>query len=103
MCIRDRPEWDLSVIARHGGEKIASLERGRHQSVKQIFQNRKIPPWLRPSIPLIWLDNRVVAVAGLALASDFRDELRKRNLRLCWKPDDPALKTAIEYLDLGEG
>ncbi|MGA0264429.1 MAG: tRNA lysidine(34) synthetase TilS [Lysobacterales bacterium] len=97
------PEWDLRVSARHGGEKIASLERGRHQSVKQVFQNRKIPPWLRPSIPVIWLDHRVVAVAGLALASDFRDELRKRNLRLCWKPDDPALKTAFEYLESGEG
>ncbi len=64
--------WQQSTITikyRSGGEKIALPNRQGHHSLKKLFQEAKIPPWDREQIPLIYLDDNLVAIADLWISS----------------------------------
>lgn len=54
---------NVSVRYRQGGEIIDLPSRGRH-TLKNLFQEWNILPWERNSIPLIFVDDKLVAVAG---------------------------------------
>lgn len=43
----------LEVRYRQGGESIVLENRGR-RAVKKLLQESDIPPWLRPSLPMLW-------------------------------------------------
>lgn len=68
----------LQVCSRQGGEKIAverqsTLDGGPpgviHKSVKKLFQEAGIAPWLRDQYPLIYVDGELAAVCGLAVSA----------------------------------
>jgi tRNA(Ile)-lysidine synthase len=52
----------LVVRSRSGGE---TLYRGQRQAVKKLLAARHVPVWLRDRLPLIYLDDELVAIAGL--------------------------------------
>lgn len=59
--------WDSAVIQiryRVGGEKIRLPHRQGHHKLKDLFQEQGIPPWIRTRIPLIYLGEQLVWVAG---------------------------------------
>lgn len=58
----------LQVRFRRGGEMIQPVGRQGHHSLKKLFQELEVPPWLRSRIPLIYLDNELIAVAGYCVA-----------------------------------
>lgn len=55
----------VSVRPRRGGEKLKLPGRAGHHSLKKLFQEAGVPPWQRESRPLIYLNDRLAAVAGL--------------------------------------
>lgn len=60
--------WDRAVVTlrfRRGGEKLKLPGRGGRHSLKKLYQAAGIPPWEREWRPLIYLDGRLAAVAGL--------------------------------------
>ncbi len=64
--------WQQSTIFikyRTGGEKIALPHRKGHHSLKKLFQEAGIPPWEREQIPLIYFDDKLVAIADLWISS----------------------------------
>jgi tRNA(Ile)-lysidine synthase len=64
--------WQTSIITiryRSGGEKIALPNRKGHHSLKHLFQEAKIPPWERHQIPLIYMNDKLIAVADLWISS----------------------------------
>ncbi len=52
---------DLSVVFRHGGEWLRQPD-GTRRSLKNLMQERGIPPWRRSRIPLIQRRGELVAV-----------------------------------------
>ena len=52
----------LVVRPRSGGE---TLYRGQRQAVKKLLAARHVPVWLRDRLPLIFLGDELVAIAGL--------------------------------------
>ena len=58
----------ISIQARSGGEKIKLPGRNGQHDLKKLFQEAGIPPWERETRPLIYLDGRLAAVAGLWVA-----------------------------------
>ena len=63
--------WHASKITlrpRSGGEKIKLPGRNGQHSLKNLFQEAGIPPWARNTRPLIFLDDKLAAVAGLWVA-----------------------------------
>lgn len=57
----------LTVRFRQGGEQIHLPKHAYNKSLKHLFQEWAIPPWQRDRIPLIFKDERLVAVVGYAV------------------------------------
>lgn len=54
----------LRVGFRQGGEVF--FWRGKHHSLKKLLQAWGVPPWERATLPLVYLDECLVAVVGFA-------------------------------------
>jgi tRNA(Ile)-lysidine synthase len=64
-------EKKLTVRFRKYGERLHPQGRQGSHPLKKLFQEWKIPPWDRGTIPLIYADDVLVAVAGYAIAQGF--------------------------------
>lgn len=60
----------LRVALRTGGERFRPRGHRRHKALKQWFQEQGIVPWMRARVPLIFVDDRLVAIADLELADE---------------------------------
>lgn len=64
----DKRLWDkaeITVTSRRGGEKIKIPGRQGRHCLKKLYQEAGIPPWEREVRPLVYLNGRLAAVAGL--------------------------------------
>ncbi|PKM09805.1 MAG: tRNA lysidine(34) synthetase TilS [Gammaproteobacteria bacterium HGW-Gammaproteobacteria-10] len=75
----------ISVRFRKGGEKIKLPKREGRHALKNLYQEAGIAPWLRPSIPLIYIDERLAAVADLWIDADFYVENNGGCIKLVWR------------------
>ena len=78
----------LSARFRGGGERLRADGRNVTKTVKALFQEAHVPPWHRPGWPLLYVDDRLVAVPGLAIDIDVAvdDGLEPR-----WSPVEAGL------------
>lgn len=53
----------VQVRFRQGGEMANLLNRGRH-TLKNLFQEWGVPPWLRDRVPLLFADGKCIAAVG---------------------------------------
>lgn len=58
----------LTIKYRVGGEKI--LINARHKSLKKLFNQWEIPPWLRDTIPLLYINDELCTVIGYKSIAD---------------------------------
>ena len=54
----------LQVRFRQGGERCRPLGRQHSQTLKRLFQEHGVEPWLRDRIPLVYSRGQLAAVAG---------------------------------------
>ena len=64
-------EETLQIRFRQGREKIQPSGRGGHHSLKNLFQEAGVPPWLRDRIPLLFRGDDLVAVVGYWIAAEY--------------------------------
>ena len=60
--------WDsapIQVRYRSGGEKMQLSRREGHHALRDLFQERGIPPWIRERIPLIYVGDELAWVGHL--------------------------------------
>lgn len=74
----------LELRPRIGGECMRLTVHGPRKTLKQLYQEAGIPPWLRLSTPLIYLDGELAAVPGLGVDAGFR--AGGQGLVPCWRP-----------------
>ena len=74
----------LRVGFRHGGERCRPGGRRHHHALKKLFQEHGVPPWERPRIPLIFIDNELAAVAGLWVCEPFCAGSGETGLAIHW-------------------
>lgn len=60
---------------RRGGERCRPAGRQHSQTLKKLLLEYRLEPWLRPFVPLIYIDGELAAVAGLWVCDDFVDIL----------------------------
>jgi tRNA(Ile)-lysidine synthase len=72
----------VTVKFRSGGESIALPGRRGHHPLKNLYQEIGIPPWERPALPLIYLDDNLAAVADLWISADYYREEGRPCFRL---------------------
>lgn len=64
-------EKTLRVAFRQGGESLRPKGRKETHSLKHLLQDAGVPPWKRERIPLLWLGDELIAVAGLWISEEF--------------------------------
>lgn len=62
----------VDVRFRTGGETIRW--KGQTKSLKKLFQQWQIPPWLRDIVPLIYVNGELASVVGYAISDGFLKE-----------------------------
>jgi tRNA(Ile)-lysidine synthase len=60
----------LQVRFRQGGEVMRPRGRGCQKTLKVLFQEASVPPWLRDRIPLLFQDGRLICVWGFWVAEE---------------------------------
>ncbi|MDX1571703.1 MAG: tRNA lysidine(34) synthetase TilS, partial [Xanthomonadales bacterium] len=72
----------LQVGFRTGGERIRPVGYKQHRTLKNLFQEHSVPPWVRRRTPLLWHDDELIAVGRFwhsahleALQRDYRVRL----------------------------
>ena len=76
----------LTVRFRRGGERLRPAGTLHHRTLKKLFQEHAIPPWMRMRLPLVYAGEQLVAVAGVVPATA---EFSGRGWRLDWTGGPP--------------
>jgi len=83
---RDQTAVDVSgawvVRFRSGGERFAA--GGQHKTVKNLFQQRGVVPWMRAHVPLLYRAERLVAVGDLWQADDLGHDEAGNTVHVVW-------------------
>jgi len=76
----------LQVRFRQGNEKIQPAGKSHHYSLKNLFQQADIPPWVRERTPLLYHQDSLVAVPGLCVAAEFVANEQEPGRKIQWEP-----------------
>ena len=84
----DPRQWQaarIEVRSRRGGERCRPPGDLHHRPLKQLYQEWAVPPWERPLIPLLYLNDQLAAIAGYWVCSEFSTVDQEPGLIPCWK------------------
>jgi len=94
------PGGQLSIRYRRGGETIRPAGRGHLHSLKKLLQEQHVPPWLRSRIPLLYMNNDLVAVAGFWIDSSFHATADEDAWEITWEGvEKVTLKISLKFED----
>lgn len=74
----------LTVRLRRGGERIKPVGDPHTRELRDLFQQARVPPWLRARCPLIYLDDELIAVADLWVSERGRTVFDPCGLKPHW-------------------
>jgi tRNA(Ile)-lysidine synthase len=79
----------LSVRFRTGGEIVQPAGQAHHRKLKKLLQSAAILPWWRDRLPLVYCDDRLLAVGDLWTAEEFAPRGADVAARIVWhgRPD----------------
>jgi tRNA(Ile)-lysidine synthase len=76
----------VTVGVRQGGERLQPDCRRPRRSLKNLFQEAKVPPWQRERTPLIFCDGDLVWAAGVGVDCAYQAAGDEPALRPVWLP-----------------
>lgn len=74
----------VTVRWRGGGERCRPAGHSHTRPLKRLFQEAGIPPWRRDRLPLVYLGDRLAAVAGLWVCEPFAADPGEPGWALRW-------------------
>ena len=74
----------LTVRLRRGGERIKPVGDAHTRELRDLFQRACIPPWLRTRCPLIFENDKLIAVADLWASERGQQFFASRNANPRW-------------------
>jgi tRNA(Ile)-lysidine synthase len=81
----------LTLRFRGGGERLKPRGRQHHYSLKHLFQERGIVPWMRSRVPLLFRGSDLVAVGDEWLSADVDEApAAEPRWRVDWREHPPA-------------
>ncbi len=81
----------VQVRVRRGGERCRPVARPQ-KLLKKWLQDYQLPPWLRDHQPLIYQNDRLIAVPGLFVCQGFQAQPGEKGLSLQWEPPSKPIK-----------
>jgi tRNA(Ile)-lysidine synthase len=79
----------IVVKFRQGGEQIKKAKNEHHTVLKKLFQQRGILPWMRSHVPLLYVQDRLIAVGDLWVAADAAASQSDQCFRIAWENHPP--------------
>lgn len=79
----------VDVRFRQGGEVCQLPGRKHHHELKKLFQAWGVPPWQRDRIPLLYLNDQLIAVVGYFIADGFAASKNEKGWQLQLVPSSP--------------
>ena len=76
------------VKFRQGGERCQPAGRGSSQTLKKLFQEYRLAPWLRDRIPLITCQGDIVAVGDLWVCEGWQVEDGSAGVSVVWQQEN---------------
>lgn len=73
---------ELTIKRRVGGESIKPSGSAHTRKLKALLQEMDIPPWQRENLPLIYIGDKLISVAGLITSEDAHSYLQGRSIIL---------------------
>ncbi len=61
---------EVTLGVRQGGERLRLHAGGPHRSLKNLLQERAVPPWQRDRLPLLWCNGKLLWAAGVGVDAD---------------------------------
>jgi tRNA(Ile)-lysidine synthase len=74
----------LELRFRAGGERCRPVGRGRSTTLKKLLQESALPPWWRQRLPLLFLDDELLAVGALGPCHSSRWEVEGHEGEAPW-------------------
>lgn len=74
----------LEIRLRHGDARFQPDCRRPHRSLKNLFQEARIPPWQRVRLPLLYHREVLVAIPGIGIACEWQVKADERGWRIEW-------------------
>lgn len=76
----------VTVRVRRGGERLRLDHRRPRRTLKNLFQERSVPPWVRDRLPLVFCGEELVSAPGIGDACEFRATPGEAGLIVTWEP-----------------
>lgn len=73
---------NVTIQFRKGGERCQFSAKTPHRTLKNCFQEWGVPPWLRAHVPLVYVENELIAVVGYFLNQQFAAESQEKGYSL---------------------
>jgi len=86
---KDRLTDSLRVRFRRGGESLRPGLAARRRDLKKLLQERNVLPWMRCHIPLIYLDDELLAVGDLWINTDHPAAVQEGGRKVRWSRHMP--------------
>ncbi len=78
----------VTVRRRHGGERLRPDARRPRRTLKNLFQERGVPPWRRDRLPLLYCGEELASVPGIGEDCGYRAAPGEPGLIVTWEPFD---------------
>ena len=75
---------NLAIKYRKGGEEIKPSGHKITKSLKNLFQENNVLPWVRDKIPLIYVDDELISVGDLWFNQDFKASANEDGFLITW-------------------
>jgi len=82
-------EHAVVVRARTGGERLQPDCSRPRRTLKNLFQERGVPPWVRDRVPLLFCGADLVWVPGIGVDCAYQAAPREPSLKPAWLPGAP--------------
>jgi tRNA(Ile)-lysidine synthase len=83
---------DFVIRYRRGGEKIHPNNMEHLKTVKQLFQEKSVIPWLRDRIPLVYINEKLAVIPGFCVDKSFSANLDEPSWDICWSGFDSVVQ-----------
>jgi tRNA(Ile)-lysidine synthase len=77
----------LDIKGRTGGEKLKPLPDQPSRSLKYLFQKADIPHWERDQFPLVYANEKLVAVPNLGIQFEYQSNIGEDGYQIKWLRD----------------
>lgn len=84
LSLQKLKQDSLVISPKHGGESIKLDARRPRQTVRNLLQQKHIPPWQRELMPMLYSGGELVCVPGVAYAGNYLPAQEEAGVLVTW-------------------